>query len=157
RRETLPHPVSKLLRLGVYCHGTESLAVIKVQTTVSGTAEGARLFKYRIEYRCEVAGRGVDDLKNLGSRSLPSLRLLHSEPQRVLLLLQGFDPRLHRGDGSLPDFLRRSPRGSLRRGACRPLRSSRLGFLRTSSLGRLQSSRLGLLQRSTLSPPIGRC
>ena len=35
-----------------------------------------RLLQDRIEYRREIAGRGIDDLQHLGSRGLPPQRLV---------------------------------------------------------------------------------
>src|SRR5229473_783067 len=51
-------------------HGDESekLAVINSELAVDRFAKASGLFKHFIEYRGEVAGRGIDDLQHLGGR-----------------------------------------------------------------------------------------
>jgi hypothetical protein len=78
-------------RVTMNCHKAEELAVIGSELTVGGFAQARRLFEHRVEYRREVAGRGVDDLQDLG---------------RCGLLLQGLaclgdQPRVFHRDHSL--------------------------------------------------------
>jgi len=54
----------------------EVLAVEKHQAARLDATKGVRLFQDDLEYRPEVAGRGVDYLQNLGGRGLPSRRLV---------------------------------------------------------------------------------
>src|SRR5262245_65154509 len=63
----------------------EKFAVIGEHVTVSRLAEPDRSLEHRVEHRCEVAGRGIDDLQYLGGRGLLLQRLarLGQEP-RVL-------------------------------------------------------------------------
>ena len=60
------------------------LAVIGPQGAEEGLAQPQGLIQYRIEYRREVTGRGVDDLQYLGGRSLllQCLARLGQEPSR---------------------------------------------------------------------------
>jgi len=69
----------------VHREPAELLAIPELQATADGTAQCVRLLHYRLEYRCEVARRGVDDLQYLGGRGLLLQRLsrLGEEP-RVL-------------------------------------------------------------------------
>ena len=46
------------------------MAVISPQLAESRLAEAHRSFQHRIEDRCGIAGRGVDDLQYLGRRGL---------------------------------------------------------------------------------------
>src|SRR5215472_2926699 len=69
--EPLPHLFPEPLRISARCYGPEGLTVIKQQPTMANGAEAVRLFQHRVEYRCEVAGRGIDDLQYLGGRGLP--------------------------------------------------------------------------------------
>src|SRR5258707_6418345 len=66
-------------------HKAKELAVIGSKLTVGGFAQARRLFEHSIEYRGEVAGRGIDDLQHLSGRGLllQSLTRLGNEP-RVL-------------------------------------------------------------------------
>src|SRR5437899_894021 len=70
-------------------HAPVPLAIIGYQSAPRSAAQTVRLLQYRVEYRGEIAGRGVDDAEHLGGRGL---------------LLQGFarlgdQPRvLHRDD-----------------------------------------------------------
>jgi hypothetical protein len=36
----------------------------------TGAADPKRLFENGVEYRCEIPGRGIDDLQHFGSRGL---------------------------------------------------------------------------------------
>ena len=47
-----------------------------MQLAEDGATQAHRPFQHHVEYRPEVAGRGVDDLQYLGSRSLPLQRLV---------------------------------------------------------------------------------
>src|SRR5215472_5891554 len=66
--------------------------------------EGMRLLQNRVEYRREIAGRGIDDLQHLGGRGLLLQRLarLGDEPR----ILCG-DDRLRREILQQHDFLAR--------------------------------------------------
>jgi hypothetical protein len=55
---------------------TENLAVLKKQASVVGAAEAVCLFQDRVEHRREVAGRGIDDLQDLGGGGLSGQRLV---------------------------------------------------------------------------------
>jgi hypothetical protein len=55
----------------MYCCAPKKFAVISKEDTVFGTAEDVCLFQYRVEDRCKIAERIVDDLQYFGSRSLP--------------------------------------------------------------------------------------
>jgi hypothetical protein len=50
--------------------------VISKEHTSLAAAERMRLLQYRFEHRRTVAGRGIDDLQDLGCRSLPLQRLI---------------------------------------------------------------------------------
>src|SRR5262249_30933659 len=60
---TLPHPFREALRQSTGCNGTKGLAVVKLQCALSYCTKRMRLFQYRVKYRREIAGRGVDDLQ----------------------------------------------------------------------------------------------
>ena len=47
-----------------------------MQLAENGAAQAHRPFQHHVEYRPEVAGRGVDDLQYLGGRGLPLQRLV---------------------------------------------------------------------------------
>ena len=68
--------------------GREELDIFSVKTaqyTERGVAQPHPLFQHRIKHRSQIAGRGVDDLKNLGRRGLLFQRLmLFREQPRVL-------------------------------------------------------------------------
>jgi len=49
----------------------EALPVIGTKMSIVRVAEVNRLVEHRIEHRCEVAGRGIDDLQYLGGCGLP--------------------------------------------------------------------------------------
>jgi len=55
---------------------TKLLAVENRQAAHCGTAKRVRLLQDCVEYRRKVAGRGVDDLQDLGSGGLLSERLV---------------------------------------------------------------------------------
>src|SRR5204863_441089 len=67
------------------CHSMQSFAIKAVHLPEGGFAQPCRLVENRFEYRCEIAGRAVDDLQYLGGRGLLLQRLarLGQEP-RVL-------------------------------------------------------------------------
>src|SRR5262249_33492621 len=48
----------------------EPLTVPYLQSATIDTAKAVRLLQDRIEDRCEVAGRGIDDLQHFGGRGL---------------------------------------------------------------------------------------
>jgi hypothetical protein len=52
------------------CRDPRAVAVDRPQHALNGVAQPDRLFQHRVEYRGEVAGRGVDDLQYLGGRGL---------------------------------------------------------------------------------------
>ena len=86
---TGPHePLCKFLGYTMGGDRVKTLAVAENQTP-SAPRKRVRLFEHRVEHRYEVAGRGIDDLQDLGGGGL---------------LLQGFarlgdEPRiLHRDD-----------------------------------------------------------
>src|SRR5438045_3213905 len=67
----------------------EAVAVISHQRAELCAAQGMRLLQYRVEYRRQIAGRGIDDPQHLGGRGL----LLQG------LLRLGDQPRVfHRDD-----------------------------------------------------------
>src|SRR6516225_3382680 len=72
-------------RQPVYRGEIEALTVIGPQLPKRSTAQPHRLVEHRIEYRREVAWRGIDDSQDLGSRGLllQSLARLGNE-SRVL-------------------------------------------------------------------------
>src|SRR5215469_9517045 len=48
----------------------KAFTVIGPKNAKPGVAQSCRLFEHRVEHRREIAGRGVDDLKDLGRRGL---------------------------------------------------------------------------------------
>src|SRR5262249_22163875 len=62
----LAQPFRELFNLSVSRNSTEAFAVVKEQGSLGDVAQLVRFFQYRIEHRREIAGRGVDDTKNLG-------------------------------------------------------------------------------------------
>src|SRR5215472_13039659 len=62
-------------RVSAQCHGVSVLALDPPNVSVSCLAQAQRLIQYSIEYRREVAGRGVDDLQYLGRCGLLLQRL----------------------------------------------------------------------------------
>src|SRR5205085_8024664 len=52
------------------CNGMEFAILIKLKAAESDVAKAMRLFQDTIEHRLKVAGRGIDNPKNLGGRSL---------------------------------------------------------------------------------------
>jgi hypothetical protein len=54
----------------------ETVAVVSVEMPTSRFAEPDRFFEHRIEDRRKVAGRGIDDLQDLGGRGLLFERLI---------------------------------------------------------------------------------
>src|SRR5262245_13292546 len=54
----------------MHCGRTESFAVKRQKMSESRIAQSQRLVEHRVEYRCEITGRGIDDLQYLGGRSL---------------------------------------------------------------------------------------
>ena len=114
-------------------HGSELLAVIELQTPVCAPHSRVRLFQYRIEYRGEIAGRGVDDLQYFGGRGLllqclarlgDQPRILHRDDRlrREILqqrdLLVGERPHFPAIDGMTP-----SSASSLRSGTISSVRT----------------------------------
>jgi len=57
----LPQPLAKI-RVAAHCNRLDLFAVESEQMRVAGLAQPHRLFEHRLEHRCEVAGRGIDDL-----------------------------------------------------------------------------------------------
>src|SRR6516225_3398703 len=87
----LAQPFLERLRQTVHGNSLESIAVIKLQTTVAHSTEAVRLFQYRLEYRRELARRGIDNFQYFGGRGL----LLQC------FALLGQEPRVLDGDDSL--------------------------------------------------------
>src|SRR6516165_12741157 len=54
----------------------EARTVISVQHTKRTLAQPHRLIQHRIEHRCEVAGRRIDDAEDFGGGSLLGKRLI---------------------------------------------------------------------------------
>ena len=52
------------------------LALDPPYVSVVGLAQAQRLVQYCVEHRCEITGRGIDDLQHLGGRGLPLQRLV---------------------------------------------------------------------------------
>ena len=46
------------------------LALDPPYVSVVGLAQAQRLVQYCVEHRCEITGRGIDDLQHLGDRGL---------------------------------------------------------------------------------------
>src|SRR5215472_13837121 len=67
---TLLPPIIGKGGLAVSSGKTEPFRLPDEQITVSRPAKGMRLFENCIEYRREIAGRGIDDLQHLGGRGL---------------------------------------------------------------------------------------
>jgi hypothetical protein len=67
----------------MHSYRLEFLAVIDLQAAVSDRTKAMRLLQDRVEHRCEVAGRRIDDLQHLCSRGLPLQRFarLGQEPR----------------------------------------------------------------------------
>ena len=64
--------------MSIAAHGdrTQLVAVKTPHVTVSCLAKPGRVFEHRVEYRSEIAGRGVDDAKHLAGRGFSSQRLI---------------------------------------------------------------------------------
>src|SRR5215472_9798869 len=54
---------------------TSALSFDEPEGALDSAAESDRLLEHRVEHRCEVAGRGIDDLQYLGRRRLLLQRL----------------------------------------------------------------------------------
>src|SRR5262249_24448084 len=84
--------ISELRELGWYSplrNSTQLLGLGNVELPELSSAEAHRSFQHRVEHRREIAGRRVDDTKNLGRR-----RLLFQRLARLI-----YQPRvLHRDD-----------------------------------------------------------
>jgi hypothetical protein len=74
-RPGLTHP-SNVFRIAVPSHEMETLAIKRCQATVGSAAQSQCFLEHCLEYWGEVAGRGVDDLQDLGGRGLPLQRLV---------------------------------------------------------------------------------
>src|SRR5215467_2424400 len=61
---------------------TSALPFDEPEGALDSAAESDRLLEHRVKHRCEVAGRGIDDLQYLGCRSLllQGLARLGQEP-----------------------------------------------------------------------------
>jgi hypothetical protein len=70
RHEPAPHAFSERLYETAHRYRAQLVASINVQRAKSGSAKLVGLFQYRVEHRGEVAGRGVDDLQDLGGSGL---------------------------------------------------------------------------------------
>src|SRR6516162_11358155 len=100
--EPLPQPIGQAWCETSCRYRAVFYTVIDSQAPDLGAAQGMRLFQYPLEHRCEVAGRGIDDLQDLGSCGLllQSLARLGQEPR----ILRG-DDRLRREIFQERDFL----------------------------------------------------
>jgi len=75
-----------------------------LEATAGRTAQAVRLFQDRVEYRGEIAGRGIDDLQYLGGRGL----LLQGFAQGFIRCFARADvadcaDQSHRSPGSVAD------------------------------------------------------
>ena len=77
RRHVFGHPMGG--------RRSQVFPVIKVQRAIGGRTQPHRLFEDRVEHRCEVAGRGIDDLQDLGGRGLLLQRLARFGQQPRIL------------------------------------------------------------------------
>src|SRR5262249_39781852 len=62
-RAAFSQQLDELGRETLRCRETSMLAIDEPKGTLDGTTEPDRLFEHCIEHRCEIAGRGVDDLQ----------------------------------------------------------------------------------------------
>jgi len=71
------------LRISVHRYGADFLTVEAEDRAAIRIAKAVRLLQYRIEYRRQIARRGVDDLQYFGGRGLLLQRLtrLGQEPR----------------------------------------------------------------------------
>ena len=83
----------------------EVLAVVGPKTAERRLAKPHRLFEHRVEHRREVAGRGIDDLQNLGGRGLLLQRLVALRSESFARSALG-KLTLEIGDESVADRLR---------------------------------------------------
>src|ERR1700758_4342136 len=63
-------------RDGVERDRVKMIPIVAIEHTVRGLAQGRRLSEHRVEHGCEVAGRRIDDLQDLGGRGLLLQRLV---------------------------------------------------------------------------------
>ena len=75
RNVALAQPLRERIRQPVHRDGAELIAVIKLQAAIGHVAKTVRLFQYRLEHRCEVTRRRINDLQYLGRRRLLLQRL----------------------------------------------------------------------------------
>ena len=69
-RQTIAQQFCQRFREAIRRHGSKFFAIVKLQRAAGDTAEAMRFLQDRLEYRLEVAGRGVDDLENFRGRGL---------------------------------------------------------------------------------------
>src|ERR1700730_11870706 len=122
-RPKLPQLVRQRLRQSMYGNRANGFSVQKLQAAVRDAAQRMRVAQDRVEYRCKISWRGIDDFEDLGRRhpfragfgQLGGARL-ELAPKRVDdALLIGF--ARHRARHRLPFDLARLVRGSTRRNA----------------------------------------
>src|SRR5215469_9589723 len=70
-----PHRFNEL-RVSAQCYGMSLMALDPPNVPVSGLAQADRPCQHRIEDRREVAGRGIDNLQDLGHRGLSRQRFI---------------------------------------------------------------------------------
>src|SRR5215472_2961960 len=99
---SVAQPAHQRLGCATDCNRAKIFAIEELQAPDVDPAKAERLLQYRLEHRCEVTGRGVDDLQDLGGRGLLIQRLagLGDEP-RILHC----DHRLAREIFEQRDFL----------------------------------------------------
>src|SRR2546423_560293 len=73
------------LRQTMAGNAPELLAVVGRQAPVRSAAKAHGLFEHRVEYRRDIAGRGIDDLEDFGGRSLLLQRLARLSYQTCIL------------------------------------------------------------------------
>src|SRR5262245_36056299 len=78
RHEAFPQSPRMWLRQAVHGQGVELLTVVELQAAVVSPTKRVRFVQNSLEHRRRVARRGVDDLKDLGGRSLSSLCVVTS-------------------------------------------------------------------------------
>ena len=83
KREPAAHVLCEAYWHSARRDGAEPFTLISHKCAASGTAESVGLFEDRVEYRREVAGRGIDDLQYLGCGGLllQCLARLGQEPR----------------------------------------------------------------------------
>jgi hypothetical protein len=68
-RASPPNPIAELW-VAIHSAKVESLTIPGSEIPKGRLAQPRRLFEHRIEHRCEIPGRRIDDLPDLGGRGL---------------------------------------------------------------------------------------